>query len=82
MAKLPNFQTLEAEAEFWETHSLTNYLNELEDVDITVELQPEHSFLAIPADSEWIQKLHEVARKRGVSIQVLLKQCVESLLTS
>ena len=82
MAKLPNFQTLEEEAEFWETHNLTDYLDELEDANMIVELQPEHSFLAILAESEWIPKLNEVAQKRGISLHVLLRQCVESLLTS
>ena len=79
MAKLPNFRTIEEEADFWETHSLTDYLDELEDVDFTVDLATD-SFIAIPADSEIIGKIHEIAQNRGISIQALLIQHVESLL--
>jgi len=47
MAKLPNFSTLEEEAAFWEVHSLTEYLDELEDIDLHVEGTSKDTYLAI-----------------------------------
>lgn len=32
--KIPKFKTEEEEARFWETHSLTDYLEELEEVEL------------------------------------------------
>lgn len=32
-SKIPDFKTEEEEAEFWDTHSITDYLDELEEVD-------------------------------------------------
>jgi len=45
MGRLPKFSTLEEEAEFWEHHSLTEYMDELEDVEFEVEVSPEDTML-------------------------------------
>ena len=81
MAKLPNFSTLEEEAEFWEMHSLTDYLDELEDVDLHVEGTPEDTYLAIRVTPDIITTLREAAKKRGVSLEELLREWVESVET-
>ena len=79
MAKLQNFSTLDEEAEFWETHSLTDYLDELEDVDFHVEGTPEDTYLAIRVTPDIITALREVAEKRGISLQSLLREWIESV---
>ncbi len=79
MAKLPNFKTLNEEAEFWESHSLTEYLDELEDVQFEIELSPEDSYLTIQVTPALIKTLRDVAKSRGLSIRDLLKQWVESV---
>jgi hypothetical protein len=38
--KLPIFNTVAEEVEFWETHSLADYWDELEDARISVDLRP------------------------------------------
>ena len=63
MSKLPNFSTLEEEAEFWEVHSLTEYLDQLEDVDIHVEGTPEDTYLTIRVTPDIIIALREAAKK-------------------
>lgn len=79
MAKLPNFKTLDEEAEFWGSHSLTEYLDELEDVQFEIELSPEDSYLTIQVTPALIKTLRDVAKSRGLSIQDLLKQWVKSV---
>jgi len=32
--KIPEFKTEEEEAQFWETHSLADYMDELEEVEL------------------------------------------------
>ena len=79
MAKLPNFSTLEEEAEFWEVHSLTEYMDELEDVDLRVEGTSEDTYLTIRVTPETITTLRETARKRDASLQGLLREWIESV---
>ena len=79
MSKLPNFSTLEEEAEFWEVHSLTEYLDQLEDVDIHVEGTPEDTYLTIRVTPDIITALREAAKKRGTSLQGLLREWTESM---
>ena len=76
MAKLPNFRTLEEEAEFWEAHSLTEYLDELEDADFQVEGD---TYLTMRVTSDTISTLRNAARKREVSLQGLLRGWIESV---
>ncbi len=77
--KLPNFTSLEEEAEFWEHHSLTDYMDELEDIEFEVDATPEDTVLTIPASPRLIVRLREVAEIRGVSLQGLLREWVESI---
>lgn len=36
-SKIPKFKTYEEEAKFWDTHSVTDFEDETEDVDIVFE---------------------------------------------
>lgn len=38
MAKTPDFETLEEEVEFWETHSSADYWDEMEKVEFNIDL--------------------------------------------
>ena len=67
MSKMPNFATLDEEAEFWEDHSLTEYMDELEDVEFEVDAMPEDSVLTIQASPHLIGQLKEVAKIKGTS---------------
>jgi len=79
MAKLPNFASLEEEAEFWEHHSLTEYMDELEDVEFEVDAVPEDTVLTIRVTSRLIERLREVAKSQGTSLQGVLQKWIESL---
>lgn len=57
--KLPRFKSAEEEAEFWETHSVTDYIDQLEPADEIFTLSP---ILA--------QRIQERAKKRLVSIRL------------
>ncbi|MBI5242717.1 MAG: hypothetical protein HY922_03405 [Elusimicrobia bacterium] len=80
--KLPNFRTREEEARFWDTHSMTDYLGELEPADDVFTLAPSLAekireraktraiSLRLP---QWeIDGAKRVAKKNGVGYQVLI----------
>ena len=79
MAKRPNFRTLEEEAEFWEAHSLTEYLDELEDADLHVEGTSGDTYLTMRVTPDTISTLRNAARKRDLSLQGLLRGWIESV---
>ena len=79
MGRLPKFSTLEEEAEFWEHHSLTEYVDELEDVEFEVEVSPEDTMLTFRASPQLIRRLQEIARARGSSLQELLREWAETV---
>lgn len=71
-SRIPIFKTLEEEAKFWDTHSVTDFENETEDVDIVFELnEPKQESLVIRIQKGLKDKLEKVAKKKGVNISTL-----------
>ena len=63
-----DFGTYEAAAEFWDTHDLTDYEDSERDVpNVQINLVRRH----FRVDAEIAQRLHAVARERGVSSETL-----------
>ena len=59
---LPNeFGSYEEAAEFWDTHSITDYEEFLEPVDVEVDIQRLH--FEIEVDEESFQALRETAKR-------------------
>ena len=64
-----NFGSLEEATEFWESHSLADYWDETQAVDIEVRA-PRRQW--IPLASELAQKAAEQARREGISVETLV----------
>jgi len=64
-----NFESLEAAAEFWDTHSLTDYLDEFREAkDVKIDLDSRRLRL----ENELAKKIGRIARQRGVSSETLM----------
>ena len=85
--KLPVFKSATDEAEFWDTHSVADYLPDLEPADEVFVLSPalahrireraKKRLISIRL-AEWeIQKSKEVAKKRNIPYQVLLREWID-----
>ncbi len=81
MAKLPKFETLDELVAFWDTHNFTDYLDEMEEVDLETGL-PGHTpeSLRIRLDKVLMQKLREIAAERGLSSSGLVRLWLEERL--
>jgi hypothetical protein len=68
LAELPKFETLDELVAFWDTHDFTNYLDEMEEMDLETGL-PGHTpeSLRIRLDKVLMQQLREIAAERGLS---------------
>jgi hypothetical protein len=63
------FESLEAAAEFWDTHSLTDYRDEFRPVkDVKIDLDSRRLRL----ENELAPKIGRIARQRGVSSETLI----------
>jgi predicted HicB family RNase H-like nuclease len=74
-----HFQSMEAAAEFWDNHDLTDYWDLTKEVKIETDIQRRVFLTAL--EPSLAQKLTEVAHKQGIStetlINVWLKEKVE-----
>lgn len=79
MNKLPQFDTLDALVEFWESHDFTDYLDEMEEVDLNT-LSSETNVLHIPLATEPLTKLTQLAAAQGLTPTRLVRSWIEERL--
>lgn len=69
---IPDFKNLEEEAGFWETHAVTDFEDETENVEIVFELdKPKKESLVLRVNKDMKKKLEKVAKKKRVSVSTL-----------
>ena len=69
------FKSLEEAAEFWDTHSITDYEEFLEPVEIDVDIRRRH--FEIEVDEETFLALREVARKERKPMKELASEILK-----
>jgi hypothetical protein len=57
-------------AEFWETHDLSDFWDQTEEVEFTVDIESEATYYAL--EKTLSEKLQAIAHKRGVSADTLI----------
>lgn len=75
-SKLPNFDkmTYEEEANFWDTHSFTEFEDELEDVEIVFELdKPRDETLVVRMQKNFKNRMEKIARSKGLNVSTLAR---------
>jgi len=77
MNKLPQFANDQEEAEFWNNHDATDYLDEFQPVEMTFrDSRPPKKQISLRLDTETIDSLKNVARKKGIGYQTLIRMWV------
>ena len=85
--KLPKFKTEEEEIKFWDTHSLTDYIDDTEEVKEPIVLSEELKSkilsrrklkkpLTLRLDPELIERTKLVAQKKAVGYQTLMRMWI------
>lgn len=64
--------------EFWDTHDLTDYWDQTEPVEFTVNIQSEITYY--PLESSLSERIQAIAKQRGVSAETLLNLWVQEKL--
>ncbi|MBI2913578.1 MAG: hypothetical protein HYY03_06630 [Chloroflexi bacterium] len=71
-SKIPRFKTREEEAQFWDTHSTTEFEDEFTEVKLKVARPLIHT-LAVRMDARTIDRLAAVGRKKGIGPSTLAR---------
>ncbi|MHB8841510.1 MAG: CopG family antitoxin [Candidatus Aquicultor sp.] len=72
--KIPHFKNEEEEREFWQAHSATEFLDDMEDVtDEVIVTRPKKRLLSFRIDDEVIERLQKLARRKGIGYQTLMR---------
>lgn len=72
-----NFSSMEAAAAFWDTHSLTDYLDEMSEIEIDVRASRRQW---VPLASTFADQLIARAKEEGVSVETLVNLWVSEKL--
>lgn len=82
ISKIPEFKSRAQEARFWDTHDITDYWGEMEDVKIEFLDEPKHEeTITIRVKSKFKERLEKVARSYGISLSTLARMwLIEKLL--
>ena len=62
-SKIPDFKSLEEAADYWDTHSFADHIEETEPIEIEVCLAKRRILLEI--DQELSEKIRKIARKKN-----------------
>jgi predicted DNA binding CopG/RHH family protein len=76
--KLPETDSIQELAEFWDTHDLTDYEDELEEVAETVFVRG--AAIKVPLESREVEAVEQMAQAKGVSREELVRAWVQQKL--
>ena len=72
--KIPEFKTMQEEADFWDSHSVNDYIPELKET--TIEYNPrikKESNVVLRIEPELKKRLSALSRKKGISLSTLVR---------
>jgi predicted DNA binding CopG/RHH family protein len=74
MKKIPKFKTVAEERKFWDTHSVIDYLDELEETkEIVFERPRLKRNFQMRLDDATINRLKKLAHVKGVDVSTLIR---------
>ena len=74
-SKIPKFASIEEEAEFWDTHDIADYLDELKPVKLKFSDELAHD-VVVRFDSDTFKKVCKTANGQGITPIALIHQWV------
>ena len=73
-SRIPNFKTYAEEANFWDTHDITDFEDETKEVDIVFELdKPRDETLILRLQKDFKKRLEYIARSKGLNVSTLAR---------
>ena len=76
MGKIPYFKSDREAAQFWDTHSLADFDEELESADDVVFVRPQRQIVSLRLDRKVVSALKFLAKRKGLGYSSLLRMWV------
>lgn len=76
MAKIPKFKSDKEIREFWDTHSLADFNEELRPAKNVVFVKPERQIVSLRLDRKIVNALKLFASKKGIGYSPLLRMWI------
>ncbi len=73
LKKIPKFKSDQKAAQFWDTHSLIEFKDDLELVKEKVFVKPEKQVMTIRVDKKLANALKIIAREKGINYSTLAR---------
>ena len=80
-SRIPNFSSIEEEAEFWDTHDTTDFEDEFKPVKVRVAKNLSEG-VTIRLDHDTLNKVRTAAHKQGIGPTTLVRMIVIKYLQS
>ena len=74
--KLPEFKSVDEEVEFWENHDVTDFLDELEDLDDVEYKQGKDRVVSVRLPQGLVDKLKTYARSQEIPYTTLIRRWI------
>ena len=71
-SRIPSFASRQEEAEFWDTHDITDYLDELTPSTVRFALEPVET-VPVTLDAHTMKRVRAEAKKQGLDPAILLQ---------
>jgi hypothetical protein len=79
--RIPETDSIEELAAFWDTHDLTDFEDQLEEVTEPIFVRGKPAIVEISLNPSEVQKLKRIARSEGIEEASLLRQWIVEKLT-
>lgn len=77
VSKIPIFKTIAEEAEFWDTHDITDFLDELTPVKVKFNFgKPKEETITVRLQTSLKTKLAKVAEEMGINTSTLARMWI------
>ena len=73
MGKIPKSKSDQETAQFWDTHSLTDFEDDLELLREKVFVKPEKQVMTIRVDKKLVNAMKAIAREKGINYSTLAR---------
>jgi predicted DNA binding CopG/RHH family protein len=74
-SRIPRFSSRQEEAEFWDSHDITDYLDELQPVEVKVSKNLSEG-ITVRLDEESLNELRSIAAEQGIGPTTLMRMWV------
>ena len=72
--KIPKFKNYKEEAKFWDTHDISDYIDEMKFVDVEfMPRQKREESMTIRVEPELKKRLDQIARKNNISLSTIAR---------